>query len=226
MDKYFMWIHYERLHNHNKAKHNKTVCIFLGIYCILPAISFDSVSPQDSLHSACLATSREWCTLFTTYLHQGKQPMMTSSNLMETFSALLAICAVTGEFPSQRPVTRRFDVSFDLRPNERLSKQSWGWWVETPSRPLWRHNNKSSRLEYCIQVNARERQALSHKTQWMLWSWTGHIVHNRPIKNDKPTFANKHFLSARWIIEVAMRLNDVPCQSSAKTIQQVNYSGL
>ena len=35
MDKYFMWIHYERLHNHNKAKHNKTVCIFLGIYCIL-----------------------------------------------------------------------------------------------------------------------------------------------------------------------------------------------
>ena len=33
MDKYFMWIHYKRLHNHNKAKHNKTVCIFLGIYC-------------------------------------------------------------------------------------------------------------------------------------------------------------------------------------------------
>ena len=31
MDKYFMWIHYERLRNHNKAKHNKTVCIFLGI---------------------------------------------------------------------------------------------------------------------------------------------------------------------------------------------------
>ena len=35
MDKYFMWIHYERLHNHNKAKHNKTVCIFLGIYCMM-----------------------------------------------------------------------------------------------------------------------------------------------------------------------------------------------
>ena len=34
MDKYFMWIHYERSHNHNKAKHNKTVCIFPGIYCI------------------------------------------------------------------------------------------------------------------------------------------------------------------------------------------------
>ena len=35
MDKYFMWIHYEWLRNHNKAKHNKTVCIFLGIYCIM-----------------------------------------------------------------------------------------------------------------------------------------------------------------------------------------------
>ena len=33
MDEYFMWIHYERLHNNNKAKHNKTVCIFLGINC-------------------------------------------------------------------------------------------------------------------------------------------------------------------------------------------------
>ena len=37
MDKYFMWIHHEQLHNHNKAKHNKTVCIFLGIYCISTA---------------------------------------------------------------------------------------------------------------------------------------------------------------------------------------------
>ena len=35
MDKYFMWIHYEQLHNHNKAKHNKTVCIFFGIYCMI-----------------------------------------------------------------------------------------------------------------------------------------------------------------------------------------------
>ena len=33
MDKYFVWINHERLHNHNKAKHNKTVSIFIGIYC-------------------------------------------------------------------------------------------------------------------------------------------------------------------------------------------------
>ena len=66
---------------------------------------------------------------------------------METFSALLAICAgnspVTGEFPAQRPLTRSFDVFFDLHPNKRLSKQWWGWWFESPSRPLWRHCNVS-----------------------------------------------------------------------------------
>ena len=64
---------------------------------------------------------------------------------METFSALLAFCArdslVTGEFPSQRPVTRSFDVSFDLCLIKRLSQQSWGWWYETPSRPLLRRGN-------------------------------------------------------------------------------------
>ena len=65
---------------------------------------------------------------------------------METFSALLAICAgnspVPGEFPAQRPVTRSFDVYFDLRLNKRLSKQSWGWWFGTSSCPLWRHCNE------------------------------------------------------------------------------------
>ena len=34
-----------------------------------------------------------------------------------------------------------FDVSFDLRMNNWLSKQSLGWWFETLSRPLWRHCN-------------------------------------------------------------------------------------
>ena len=60
---------------------------------------------------------------------------------METFSALLAICEwnslVTSEFPAQRPVTRSFDVFFDLHLNKRLSKQWWGWWFEMPSHPLW-----------------------------------------------------------------------------------------
>ena len=47
---------------------------------------------------------------------------------LEKISALLALCAgnssVTGEFPLQRPVTRSFDVFFDLRLNKRMSDQS------------------------------------------------------------------------------------------------------
>ena len=64
---------------------------------------------------------------------------------VETFFALLALCArnspVTGEFPAQRPVTRGFDVFFDLCLKKRLSIQSWGSSFETLSRPLWRHSN-------------------------------------------------------------------------------------
>ena len=64
---------------------------------------------------------------------------------MRRFSALLALCErkppVTGGFPSQRPVTRSFDVFFHLCLNKRLSKQSRCWWFETPWRSLWRHCN-------------------------------------------------------------------------------------
>ena len=65
--------------------------------------------------------------------------MMTSSN----GNILRVTGHLCGEFPAQRPVTRSFDVFFDLRLNKRLSKQSWGWWFETQSRPLWRHSNVS-----------------------------------------------------------------------------------
>ena len=73
---------------------------------------------------------------------------------METFSALLILCAgnspVTGEFPIQRPVMRGFDVSFDLRWNKRLSKQPWGWWFDTPSCSLWRHSNAETPIHAII----------------------------------------------------------------------------
>ena len=76
---------------------------------------------------------------------QSVQVLTWWRHQMEPFSALLALRAgnspVTGEFPSQRPVAWSFGVVFHLRLNKRLSKQSWGWWFETPSHPLWRHCN-------------------------------------------------------------------------------------
>ena len=69
---------------------------------------------------------------------------------METFTALLTLCVgkspVPGEFFSQRPVMQSFDVFFDLHLSKWLSKQSWGWWCETPSHSLWRHPNDVSHL--------------------------------------------------------------------------------
>ena len=73
---------------------------------------------------------------------------------METFSTLLAICAgnspVPGEFPTQRPVARGFDIFFDLQSNKRLSKQWRGWWFETQSCPLWRHCNELVRSPWLL----------------------------------------------------------------------------
>ena len=62
--------------------------------------------------------------------------MMTSSN----GNIFLVTGHLCGE-STQRPVTRSYDVFSYLRLNKRLNKQSWGWWFETLSRPLWRHRN-------------------------------------------------------------------------------------
>ena len=99
---------------------------------------------------------------------------MTSSNhstwwrhQIGTFSALLAICAgnspVPGEFPTQRPVTRSFDVFFDLRLKKRLSKQWWGWWIETLSRPFWLHRND------CLILSCR---VYHHQTKVLIGIWS------------------------------------------------------
>ena len=86
---------------------------------------------------------------------------------METFSALLVICAgnspVPGEFPAQRPMTRSFVVFFDLRLNKRLSKQSWCWWFQTLSRPLWRHSNDICRANDIVK-NFRWGLSILHDT--------------------------------------------------------------
>ena len=70
-------------------------------------------------------------------------PMVTSSNgnIFRVTGPLCGEFTGPGEFPTQRPVTRSFDVFFDLRLNKRLSKQPWGWWFETPSWSLWRQCN-------------------------------------------------------------------------------------
>ena len=71
------------------------------------------------------------------------QPYMMTSSNGNIFPVTGLLC---GEFAghrwiplTQRLVTRSFDVLFNLRLNQQLSKQLWRRWFKTPSPPLWRH---------------------------------------------------------------------------------------
>ena len=72
--------------------------------------------------------------------------MMRSSN----GNIFRITCPLCREFTSHRwiPRTKASDAElwwffFYLCLNKRFSKQSWGWWFETPSRPLWCHCNNT-----------------------------------------------------------------------------------
>ena len=115
---------------------------------------------------------------------------------MEKFPVLLALCAgkspVTGEFPSQRPVTRSFVVSLICALNKRSSKESWGWWFETPSRSLWRQcnvniffyflNTDVGTLFYTIYCNRFEHFA--KLLSWLCFSFPVN-QNNKIVKNNQ-----------------------------------------
>ena len=96
--------------------------------------------------------------------------MMTSSNgnIFRVTGHLCGEFTGPGEFPAQRPVTRSLDVLFDLRLNKQLSNQSWGWWFEMLSRPLWRQCNVANLTRYhpyyttikCLFLGLRENRII------------------------------------------------------------------
>ena len=85
---------------------------------------------------------------YTAYCFSVKNEHVTSSN-GNIFRITGLLC---GEFTGQQWIPRikasdeGFFVFFDLRLEKRLSKQSLGWWFETPSRSLWRHCNEEKYL--------------------------------------------------------------------------------
>ena len=83
MDKYFMWIHYERLHNHNKAKHNKTVCIFLGIYCTIQQNWI-----QSAVYIGCLSTPYHLQTWFYFQIQGSVSPNFLFTSLLSVMKTL------------------------------------------------------------------------------------------------------------------------------------------
>ena len=155
----------------HELKHFLAKSKFWNVYCKLRAI-YSSLTilrlATDSMNlywyqQFPFLTLQWYCCPVSIEVHRAsyyllyRLPWSCWRHQMEKFSASLAICAgnspVPGEFPAQRPVTQSFDVFFDLRLNKRLSKQSWGWWFETLSRPLWRHRNGVQILDFCINVS-------------------------------------------------------------------------
>ena len=86
MDKYFMWIHYERLHNHNKAKHKKKPCAYFLGY---------TVSYQQRCQWAMLRTKDVSISVYSKYTWDSHCRDLTK---------------VTLSFKS--PTNRLFDVLF------------------------------------------------------------------------------------------------------------------
>ena len=115
------------------------ICGHLNLFVPI-LIAFSSVAPLKSCHH-----DYHWhrCLCVSLLSPPTMNYMMTSSN-ENVFRVTGHLCReFTGPRwnPRTKAVTRSFDVFFDLHLNKWLSKQSWGWWFETLSCPLWRHCN-------------------------------------------------------------------------------------
>ena len=116
--------------------------------------------------------------------------MMTSSNgnIFRVTGPLCGEFTGTGEFPAQRPVTRSFDVFFDLHLNKQLSKQPWVWWFDTPSWSLWRQCNAMNTWVMTIWIRIwicycfvdkqmyMETIILLYSTSVGMWHWKLWVV--------------------------------------------------
>ena len=118
---------------------------------------------------------------------------------IETFTALLCFCGgnspVTGEFPTQRPATRSFDVFFDLHLNQELSKQWRRRWFDTPLRSLWCHCNVMFPM-YRFGLHWLYGQWCPRKTVKLTHSLTHSITHSliAPTHNTWKMSANDNIV--------------------------------
>ena len=80
------------------------------------------------------------CTVFY-WMPQHHCIMMTSwnGNIFRVTGPCAGNSPVTGEFPSQVPVMRSFDVFLGPHLSGRMNTHPGRQWFQTASRPLWRH---------------------------------------------------------------------------------------
>ena len=92
--------------------------------------------------------------------------------------------------PHTKAVTQSFDVVFDLRLNKCLSKQSWGWWFEMPSRSLWCNCNVfgsflklPSKQSHKLVITTH----LYHKSTWWELILKKYVKKALPILSETPS---------------------------------------
>ena len=139
--------------------------------------SLSNLFATQKLFTICCNVA-EWCIMNDIIAHCRRNsttvkswkshitcPMLTSSNgnMFHVTGLLCGGFTGLGEFPTQRPVTRSFDVFFDLRLNKRWSKQPWGRWFETPSWSLWRQRNALFRGIHRLSVDSMHKGSVMWK---------------------------------------------------------------
>ena len=162
------------------------------VYIIaVPLIGEDPPTSSRWWLGSCLPRNRFWTQAFfsVSFLHMkgclviGGVPYISLNHIswwrhqMETFAALLY-------WPFVRGIHRVF--FFHLCLNKRLSKQSRGWWFETPTRSLWRHRNGSTLPYLCV---------------WHCYQWYRIDVGNRNFLSNrrfKDIFVSKIQSHAVW----------------------------
>ena len=138
---------------------------------------------------------------------------MTSSNgnIFRVTGPLCGEFTGPGEFPTQRPVTRSFDVFFDRRLNKRLSKQPRGWWLETLSCSLWRQSNdigrsytwmgmhntlKITRISYTL---GREYRVMRNRYSRLLFTSEDRLCANLRVQEQSRNMTSQcQYLAFAW----------------------------
>ena len=126
------------------------LCIYIAGGCGQSGFT-KSPGPSNNHHSPTIVSNFEWPLIVAWLRHDDVNKW---KHFPRYWPFVRGIHRSPVKFPTQRPVTRSFDVFFDLRLNKWLSKQSWGWWFETRSCPLWRHCNGTYASERWVIISS------------------------------------------------------------------------
>ena len=136
---------------------------------------------------------------------------MTSSNgaIFRVTGPLCGEFTGPGEFPARRPVTRSFNVFFDLCLNKRLTKQPWSWWFETPPWSLWRQCNVDCFGTFTVNIYSRLIFITFYLMNW------GHCANDVTLfvlwfhlQNFKSCFISQNFNHDNSIFKISVRCAD------------------